>query len=240
VRTSLARVPRRKPLRKLEQPRVKRVQRFLKVAETRLFGGTHVQAFEHAPTAMTRARDARSPIRLVLTLSLASVFAALLLCANAAGGTTPSVNSSELAGQAAQTSVAVGDLAHSATERIMHPGSVPEALRTGRRAPARRSASRRSARRNTRAARHDGAVQLALLLPFVLLTSTGAAVSAAVYRWIPVSDLRLPATRGPPSTSMRILTPKNRRGPAGGRSLPEGKSSLKGHGATLAPQWDAP
>jgi hypothetical protein len=199
-----------------------------------------VPALEHALTAMTRARDARSPIRLVLALSLASVFAALLLCANAAGGTTPSVNSSELGGHAGKVSFAVGDVAHSATDRTVHPGSVPEARRAGRRVPSRHSAAGRKARRRVRATRDDDPLPLAWLLPFAMLVSVGGAVSVAVSQWTRVSDLRLPATRGPPRRELAHFQAFASTRP-GGRAQPaRGQKLLKRSRCDLGALWDAP
>jgi hypothetical protein len=188
---------------------------------------------------MTRARDARSPIRLVLALSLASVFAAVLLCANAAGGTTASVKSSELAGRAAKVSVAVGDVAHSATDRTVHPGSVPEARRAGRRVPSRHSAAGRKARRRARATRDDDPVPLAWLLPFAMLISVGGAVSLVVCSWIRVRDLRLPDTRGPPSRELAHFQAFASTRPGGRAQLARGQKLLKRSRCDLGALWDA-
>jgi hypothetical protein len=167
---------------------------------------------------MTRARDALSAIGLVVALMIASV---ALLYTNVAGEAALSVKPTAPAldaGDAILVGTSVGslrdhaqpsgprvpvrDVAHSATDPMVHPGSVPEALRAGRRVPSRHSAARRRARRRSRAARDHVPLLASWLLPFVMLISAGSAISVAVSRWTRASDLRLPAKRGPPSREL--------------------------------------
>ena len=93
----------------------------------------------------------RSPARLTVALAIATVLAVFLLYASIAGGGTPSLRPSELAGRSEQVSLTgkvVGpvrgdsyaggkrfrlrDIDGRATVRVLYRGSVPDQFRVGR------------------------------------------------------------------------------------------------------------
>jgi len=93
----------------------------------------------------------RSPARLVVALSVAAVLAVFLLYTSIAGGGTPSLRPSQLAGHKERVSLAgkvVGqpkgdahaaglrftlrDVEGTATVQVVYKGSVPDLFRTGR------------------------------------------------------------------------------------------------------------
>jgi cytochrome c-type biogenesis protein CcmE len=93
----------------------------------------------------------RSPVRLVVALSVAAVLAVFLLYTSIAGGGTPSLRPSQLAGHDGRVSLAgrvVGpvtgdahdgglrfrlrDVKGSAIVRVVYTGSVPDPFRVGR------------------------------------------------------------------------------------------------------------
>jgi cytochrome c-type biogenesis protein CcmE len=93
----------------------------------------------------------RSPVRLVVALSVAAVLAIFLLYTSIAGGTTPSLQPSELAGREGRVALAgvvVGpvsgdargagkrfrlrDLEGTATVPVVYRGSVPDLFKVGR------------------------------------------------------------------------------------------------------------
>jgi cytochrome c-type biogenesis protein CcmE len=92
-----------------------------------------------------------SPARLVIALSVAAVLAVFLLYTSFAGGATPSLQPSQLAGHDGTVNLAgrvvgepsgsargdglrftVQDLKGAATVRVLYRGSVPDLFRTGR------------------------------------------------------------------------------------------------------------
>jgi cytochrome c-type biogenesis protein CcmE len=93
----------------------------------------------------------RSPVRLIVALSVAAVLAVFLLYTSIAGGGTPSLRPSQLPGHKERVSLAgkvVGqptgdahagglrftlrDVEGTATARVVYRGSVPDLFRTGR------------------------------------------------------------------------------------------------------------
>jgi len=93
----------------------------------------------------------RSPVRLIVALSVAAVLAVFLLYTSIAGGGTPSLRPSQLAGHKERVSLAgkvVGqpkgdahaaglrftlrDVEGTATVQVVYKGSVPDLFRTGR------------------------------------------------------------------------------------------------------------
>ena len=93
----------------------------------------------------------RSPVRLIVALSVAAVLAVFLLYTSIAGGGTPTVKPSELAGRDARVSLVgkivgpvtgdahasglnfrLSDRDGSATVRVRYRGSVPDLFRVGR------------------------------------------------------------------------------------------------------------
>ena len=93
----------------------------------------------------------RSPVRLIVALSVAAVLAVFLLYTSIAGGGTPTVQPSELAGKTQRVSLVgrvVGqptgdahagglrfrlrDVEGTSTVRVLYRGSVPDLFRTGR------------------------------------------------------------------------------------------------------------
>ena len=93
----------------------------------------------------------RSPARLVIALSVAAVLAVFLLYTSFAGGATPSLQPSQLAGHDGTVNLAgrvvgeptgsargdglrftVQDLKGTATVPVLYRGSVPDLFRTGR------------------------------------------------------------------------------------------------------------
>ena len=93
----------------------------------------------------------RSPARLVIALSVAAVLAVFLLYTSIAGGSTPSLQPSELAGHDGTVALAgrvvgtptgdargdglrftVRDIDGAATVGVVYRGSVPDLFRTGR------------------------------------------------------------------------------------------------------------
>jgi len=93
----------------------------------------------------------RSPARLVIALSIAAVLAVFLLYTSIAGGSTPSLQPSQLAGHDGTVNLAgrvvgeptgsargdglrftVQDLKGTATVPVLYRGSVPDLFRTGR------------------------------------------------------------------------------------------------------------
>jgi cytochrome c-type biogenesis protein CcmE len=93
----------------------------------------------------------RSPARLVIALSVAAVLAVFLLYTSIAGGSTPSLQPSQLAGHDGTVNLAgrvvgeptgsargdglrftVQDLQGTATVPVLYRGSVPDLFRTGR------------------------------------------------------------------------------------------------------------
>jgi cytochrome c-type biogenesis protein CcmE len=93
----------------------------------------------------------RSPVRLVVALSVAAVLAVFLLYTSIAGGGTPSLQPSELKGRTDRVSLAgrvvgqprgdahaaglrftVRDVEGKATVRVLYKGSVPDLFRSGR------------------------------------------------------------------------------------------------------------
>jgi cytochrome c-type biogenesis protein CcmE len=93
----------------------------------------------------------RSPARLVIALSVAAVLAVFLLYTSIAGGSTPSLQPSQLAGHDGTVNLAgrvvgqpsgsargdglrftVQDLKGNATVPVLYRGSVPDLFRTGR------------------------------------------------------------------------------------------------------------
>jgi cytochrome c-type biogenesis protein CcmE len=93
----------------------------------------------------------RSPVRLIVALSVAAVLAVFLLYTSIAGGGTPSLRPSQLAGHNERVSLVgkvVGtpkgdahadglrftlrDVEGTATVRVLYKGSVPDLFRTGR------------------------------------------------------------------------------------------------------------
>jgi len=93
----------------------------------------------------------RSPVRLIVALSVAAVLAVFLLYTSIAGGGTPTVRPSDLSGKTQRVSLVgrvVGepngdahagglrfrlrDVDGNATVRVLYRGSVPDLFRTGR------------------------------------------------------------------------------------------------------------
>jgi cytochrome c-type biogenesis protein CcmE len=93
----------------------------------------------------------RSPARLVIALSVAAVLAVFLLYTSIAGGSTPSLQPSQLAGQKGTVALAgrvvgtptgdargeglrftVRDIEGNTTVPVVYRGSVPDLFRTGR------------------------------------------------------------------------------------------------------------
>ena len=77
----------------------------------------------------------RSPARLVVALSVAGVLAIFLVYTALAGGGTPSLRPSQLAGQSHSTAgmrFRVRDVSGSASTRVVYHGSKPDLFRTGR------------------------------------------------------------------------------------------------------------
>jgi cytochrome c-type biogenesis protein CcmE len=93
----------------------------------------------------------RSPVRLIVALSVAAVLAVFLLYTSIAGGGTPTVRPSELAGHAERVSLVgrvigrpagdahagglrfkLRDVEGTGTVRVLYRGSVPDLFRTDR------------------------------------------------------------------------------------------------------------
>ena len=93
----------------------------------------------------------RSPARLIVALSIAAVLAVFLLYTSIAGGSTPSLQPSQLAGHGGTVNLAgkvvgeprgnaradglrftVRDIEGTASVRVLYRGSVPDLFRTGR------------------------------------------------------------------------------------------------------------
>lgn len=97
------------------------------------------------------ARNRRSPVRLVVALSVAAVLAVFLLYSSIAGGGTPSLKPSQLAGHTGTVQLSglvlkpvtgdahgaglhflLRDIGGTATIPVVYTGSVPDLFRAGR------------------------------------------------------------------------------------------------------------
>jgi hypothetical protein len=165
----------------------------------------------------------RSPVRIPAALAflLAALLALLLVDTTLAAAETPSVKASELHAHAGAVSLLSlglvpvrGEERHNGFTfrlrdvtgtrgRVAHRHAAPDSVSVGEGALKRSANARRRARRRVRDARDHAPVQGIWLLPFVVLIGFLRAVSVRVTPWIAVSDIRLPAERGPPSPSPR-------------------------------------